>query len=144
MPLFIHPHLSLPDQELVFTAMRSSGPGGQNVNKVNSAVRLSFDVENSPTLSAGQKQRLKQKLSHRLTREGVLAVVCQRERSQLLNKEIATERLQSVLQEALKRQPRRKKTRISRGKLKARKEANIKAKAKKKRRGNLNLRKLDL
>ena len=142
MPLFIHPHLSLPDDELTFTFQRSSGPGGQNVNKVNSAARLSFDVLQSPTLNDAQKERLQHMLGHRITKDGILSVLCQQERSQWANKEIALQRLQQLLQQAFKRQAKREPTKVSRGKLKARKVENQKHKAKKQRRGNVSLRKL--
>ena len=142
MALFIHPHLSIPDDELQMSFQRSGGPGGQNVNKVNSAVRLSFDIRQSPTLNEAQKNRLQHMLGHRLTKDGVLSVLSQQERSQWANKEIALQRLQKLLQQALKRQAKRKPTKVSRGKLKARKVANQKQKAKKQRRGNVNLRQL--
>lgn len=143
MPLFIHPHLSIPDDELTFTFQRSSGPGGQNVNKVNSAARLSFDVLQSPTLKEAQKERLQHMLGHRITKDGVISVLCQQERSQWANKEIALQRLQQLLQQAFKRQAKRKPTKVSRRKLKARKVENQKQKAKKQRRGNVNLKRLD-
>ena len=142
MALFIHPPLSIPDDELQMSFQRSGGPGGQNVNKVNSAVRLSFDIRQSPTLNEAQKNRLQHMLGHRLTKDGVLSVLSQQERSQWANKEIALQRLQKLLQQALKRQAKRKPTKVSRGKLKARKVENQKQKAKKQRRGNVNLRKL--
>jgi Protein chain release factor B len=73
--------------ELVFTTSRSSGPGGQNVNKVNSKVTLKFDVTNSQLLSEEQKVIITGKLSHHLTNEGVLMLTSQDKRSQLENKE---------------------------------------------------------
>lgn len=142
MPLFIHPHLSIPDEELQLDFQRSGGPGGQNVNKVSSAVRLRFDIANSPTLSESQKQRLQEVLAHRLTKAGVLSILSQQERSQWANREMAYQRLQSLLQHALRRQRQRKPTRVSRGKLKARKSARKQQQAKKKQRGNVNLRQL--
>ena len=142
MSLFIHPHLSIPEEELQLDFQRSGGPGGQNVNKVSSAVRLRFDVLNSPTLSDAQKARLQEVLGHRLTKDGVLLILAQQERSQWANREKAYQRLQSLLQHALKRQKQRKATRVSRGKLTARKTARKQHQAKKKQRGNVNLRQL--
>src|SRR5688572_26395607 len=74
--------------EFVFRTSRSSGKGGQNVNKVSSKVELGFDVLNSVLLTPEQKSRILQKLSSRITREGVLQIIVQSDRSQLRNKEI--------------------------------------------------------
>ncbi|MEK6781668.1 MAG: alternative ribosome rescue aminoacyl-tRNA hydrolase ArfB [Bacteroidota bacterium] len=73
--------------ELIFTTSRSSGPGGQNVNKVNSKVTLKFDVMRSSILSNDQKELIGKKLAHRLTKEGILVITSQDQRSQLKNKE---------------------------------------------------------
>jgi len=106
---------SIAEQELSFTATRSSGPGGQNVNKVNTRVTLFFDVAGSPSLSEGQKQRLLGTLSTRIDKQGVLRVVSQKHRTQQANRRAAVERFQGLLQEALRRRPVRKKTRPSAG-----------------------------
>ncbi len=105
--------LSIPEEELRFKASRSSGPGGQNVNKLNTRMTLLFDVKNSPSLSPEQKESIQRRLATRINHEGVLRVVCQRHRTQAANRRGATERFVEVLVDALKeRQPRRK-TRIS-------------------------------
>jgi ribosome-associated protein len=90
--------LIIPDEELSFEYARSSGPGGQNVNKVNTKVTLRFDVDASRSLSDDQRVRIKQKLHTRISKEGVLRVTSQRHRTQRAN------------QEALARRRKRRKT----------------------------------
>jgi ribosome-associated protein len=110
----IHEHISIPEEELVFTASHSSGPGGQNVNKVSSRVTLWFDVINSPSLSPGQKDLILRRLQNRIGKDGVLRVISQQTRSQAANRELATERFAELLRDALRQVPIRKKTRVSR------------------------------
>ena len=105
--------LAIPEEELTFLTSRSGGPGGQNVNKVNSRVTLRFDVRRSPSLSAGQKQRLLAGLATRISKDGVLSVVSQKHRSQLANRNTATDRFAELLREALRPVTPRKKTRPS-------------------------------
>jgi ribosome-associated protein len=105
--------LAIPKNELHFSASRSSGPGGQHVNKVSTRVTLRFDVTNSPTLSAEQKRRILARLPTRINKDGVLWVVSQRSRSQAANKDLAIERFVELLQQALKQTPKRKRTGIS-------------------------------
>jgi ribosome-associated protein len=105
--------LWIPEEELKFTASRSSGPGGQHVNKVSTRVALRFDVLNSPSLSADQKRRILNKLATRVSKAGVLRVVSQQTRSQAANKEAALERFVALLQQALKKPPKRKPTKVS-------------------------------
>jgi len=104
--------ISLGQEELTFRASRSSGPGGQNVNKLNTRITVLFDVAGSPSLSAGQKKRIRSKLPTRIDKHGVLRVVSQKHRTQEANRRAATERLQQLLAEALYRRPVRKKTKI--------------------------------
>ena len=104
--------LLIPEEELRFTASRSGGPGGQNVNKVNTRVTLWFDVAGSPNLSEEQKRLILSRLGTRINKEGVLRVVSQRHRSQAANRETAKERLVELLQEAIRQEPPRKKTQI--------------------------------
>jgi ribosome-associated protein len=99
--------------ELQFTASHSGGPGGQNVNKTSTRVTLWFDVVNSPSLSTEQKGLILRRLSNRIGKDGVLRVICQQTRSQAENKELAVGRFVELLQEALRRVPIRKKTRVS-------------------------------
>jgi ribosome-associated protein len=104
--------INIPDlsSEFQFLTSRSSGPGGQNVNKVNSKVELRFDIPNSILLTDEQKEILLNKLSTKITSEGILSVVSQRDRSQLANKEDSIEKLYLLISKALKPVIRRKKT----------------------------------
>ncbi|MBN1321018.1 MAG: aminoacyl-tRNA hydrolase [Thermoleophilia bacterium] len=99
--------LDIPEGELTFTTSRSSGPGGQNVNKVNTRVTLLFDVDESPSLSEQQRQTVRTRLAGRINREGVLRVVSQRHRTQLANRETAVQRFANLLREALTEMPER-------------------------------------
>lgn len=96
--------------ELVFTTSRSGGPGGQNVNKVNSKVTLQFNIASSQILTDGEKTLLLDKLSSRLTRDGVLLVTAQESRSQTENKEIALEKFDALLARAFEKKKVRKAT----------------------------------
>lgn len=109
-------NLNVPDllAEIQFITSRSGGPGGQNVNKVNSKVELRFDVRNSSLLSDEQKETLLIKLSGKISLEGVLSVVSQRERSQLANKEDAISKFYSLISKALRPVKPRKRTKPTR------------------------------
>ena len=98
--------------ELKFKAVRSSGPGGQNVNKVASKVVLSFDVANSKALSDEEKSLLMTKLAPRLTSESILNLQSGEDRSQLKNKEIVTKRFLELIEKSLIVPKTRKKTKI--------------------------------
>ena len=87
--------------EAVFLTSRSSGPGGQNVNKVNSRIELRFSITGSEILDNEQKRLLTEKLSTKLTSDGLLIVTCQEDRSQLRNKEIAIEKFDRLITKAL-------------------------------------------
>jgi ribosome-associated protein len=99
--------LEIPDGELTFTTSRSGGPGGQNVNKVNTRVTLLFDIAGSPSLSDQQRALVHERLSGRINREGVLRVVSQRHRTQLANRETTVQRFARLLREALTEAPAR-------------------------------------
>jgi ribosome-associated protein len=105
-------NISIWDDELIFRASRSAGPGGQNVNKVNSRITLFFDVANSRSLSDEQKRRILSRLATRADKNGLLRVVSQRFRTQNANRRTAVERLQKLLADALKTRPVRKKTKV--------------------------------
>ncbi len=102
------------ESELNFTASRSSGPGGQHVNKVSTKVTLEFDVENSPNLTDEQKAQVQERLSSRLTKEGVLHVSSQHSRSQLKNKQDAVNKFVELMRHALEKPKKRRRRRISR------------------------------
>lgn len=99
--------------ELLFTTSRSGGPGGQNVNKVNSKVTLQFDVQNSRILTEDQKNIIAEKLSSRLTREGILILTAQESRSQVENKARVLEKFDEVLSVAFAKRKIRKATKPS-------------------------------
>lgn len=102
------------DSELTFRASRSSGPGGQNVNKVNTRIELRFNVANSVLLSPEQKALLSEKLKNRISADGDLIIAAQESRSQAANKKIATEKFYLLLQKAFAPQKARKRFRLSR------------------------------
>jgi ribosome-associated protein len=87
--------------ELTYKAVRSSGAGGQNVNKVSSKVVLSFDLQNTKALSEEEKELVLTKLSSRLTSENILILNCDEDRSQLKNKAIVTKRFLELIKNAL-------------------------------------------
>ena len=109
--LFITPRIALDESELVYAFARASGPGGQNVNKVESAVHLRFDVAASPALDDHTKRRLATLAGSRLTNDGVLVIFAQTHRSQERNKADATARLVAMIAEAAERPKFRVKTR---------------------------------
>ncbi|WP_410505140.1 alternative ribosome rescue aminoacyl-tRNA hydrolase ArfB [Oceanihabitans sp. IOP_32] len=88
-------------QEVKFKAIRSSGAGGQHVNKVSSKIELTFNVLKSIALSDRQKERLQQKLQHRLTKDGVLILQCDESRSQHKNKDLVIKRFFDVISKSL-------------------------------------------
>jgi ribosome-associated protein len=100
------------EDELIFKTSRSGGPGGQNVNKVNTRVTLLFDVANCESFSDVQKRRILTHLARRADKNGVIRVVSQKFRTQKANRKVAVERLQGLLADALKTRPMRKKTKI--------------------------------
>jgi ribosome-associated protein len=102
----------ISEDELVFKASRSGGPGGQNVNKVNTRITLFFDVTECEVLSDIQKRRILDRLSTRADKNGIIRVVSQKFRTQKANRRTAVERLQELLREALKTKPVRKKTKV--------------------------------
>lgn len=110
----VNEQISIPEEELTFTASHSSGPGGQNVNKLSTKVTLWFDVANSPSLSEEQKELVKRRLKTRIGKDGVLRVTSQQTRSQAANREMAVERFIELMRDALRQIPIRRKTRVSR------------------------------
>ena len=96
--------------ELTFYTSRSSGKGGQNVNKVESKVELRFDIRSSKILTEDEKLRLQEKLDNRTTQDGVLILYHQTERSQLANKELVIEKFYNLVRGALAKETPRKPT----------------------------------
>ncbi|ALW84294.1 peptide chain release factor 1 [Hymenobacter sedentarius] len=108
--------------EITFQTSRSSGPGGQNVNKVESRVELRFPLLSSQVLTESQKALILEKLSNQLTAEGLLIITAQDDRSQLRNKEIALARFHELLQKSLRRPKPRKATKPSKSAVRKRLE----------------------
>jgi ribosome-associated protein len=106
--------LAIPDEEVTFATSRSGGPGGQNVNKLETRVTLRFDLAGSAVLSEEQKTRLRERLATRITRAGVLHVTSQKHRTQAANRDAAMERFSELVRESLQEEAPRKKTRPSR------------------------------
>jgi ribosome-associated protein len=106
--------LSIPDSELEERFVRSSGPGGQNVNKVATAVELRFDAAHSSVLADEVRARLRKIAGSRMTEDGILVVDARRYRTQSQNREDARERLAALVREALIPPRRRRKTKPSR------------------------------
>lgn len=111
MPLIINDRLAIDDSEIDERFVRASGPGGQNVNKVATAVQLRFDVEHSPSLADEVRQRLRALAGSRMTDEGVLVIDARTFRTQSQNREDARERLVDLIRQALVRPKRRRRTR---------------------------------
>ena len=106
----IAPNLKIEENEVRLDFVRSSGPGGQNVNKVATAVQLRFDVRHSPALPADVKARLYHLAGTRITRDGVLVIEAKRYRTQDQNREDAIQRLVGLIRKALVRPKARRKT----------------------------------
>jgi len=130
MPLFISPTVTVPDSDLQFSAIRSPGPGGQNVNKVATAMQLRFDLLNCQALDAAVKQRLRARAGHRLNEDGTLLIVARAHRSQERNRAEALERLRELIRASLEAPRPRKPTRPTR----AAKERRLQGKAHQQRR----------
>ena len=120
--LFITDQLQIPASELRYRFSRSGGPGGQHVNRSETRVELLWDVGNSPSLSAAQRQRLLDELRNRIDDEGELHLVSGETRSQERNRKAVTERFVALLQEALRPRRKRKKTKLSKAAKKRRRE----------------------
>ena len=124
MPLVISPEISIPDEEFEWKFVRSSGPGGQNVNKVASAVQLRFLLALNTSLPAPARNRLRRLAGQRLTDDGSILISARAERSQDQNRRAALERLADLIRAALVEPKIRKKTRPTR----ASKERRIESK----------------
>jgi ribosome-associated protein len=124
VPLSISAQVEIPDEELEWKFIRSSGPGGQNVNKVASAVQLRFLLARNSSLPATAKSRLRRLAGQRLIDDGSILIAARAERSQEQNRRAALERLAELIRAALVEPKLRKKTRPTR----ASKERRIESK----------------
>ena len=132
--LKINRFLTIPLSEFSFNTSRSSGSGGQNVNKVETKVELRWNIFHSPSLKDYQKQILNKKLS--LTKNGELVLFCEKHKSQLKNKEEVLNKLQLLIQNSLKRPKSRVSTKPTRGSVESRLKKKKKHSDKKKNRKN--------
>ena len=119
----INDELEIDDRELRFEFARSSGPGGQNVNKVETKVRLLFDVRSSSSLSSGQRARIEERLATRITKDGILHVSSQRHRTREANRNAAIDRFVELLAMALEEEADRVPTRVPKATKKKRLES---------------------
>jgi ribosome-associated protein len=114
VPLVVSEHIAIPDEELEWKFIRSSGPGGQNVNKVASAVQLRFLLPQNTSLPAAVRSRLQRLAGQRLIDDGTILLTARNERSQEQNRRAALERLAGLVRAALIEPKIRKKTRPTR------------------------------
>lgn len=130
-------HISIHEQDLAFSFIRSPGPGGQNVNKVASAVQLRFDAKAAANINAAMFARLARLAGSRMTRDGVIVITAHQHRTQAMNKEDAINRLVALLKEAAVQPRRRVATKPSRAAKERRLQSKRKASNIKKARGRV-------
>ncbi len=131
------PNLELLENEITYKASRSGGAGGQHVNKVSTKIELDFDVHNSNVLTDEQKEVILKKLASKITKDGILQIVSQSERSQLRNKKVVLDKFQELITDCFRVSKVRKPTRIPRAvKEKRLRMKKIKAEIKKRRRND--------
>ena len=137
MPISYAPGLSLDEGELVFRFVHASGPGGQNVNKVATAVQLRFDLRGSPSVPDRVRVRAQRLAGRRLTLDGVVVIAASRFRSQERNRDDAVARLVEILREAAEPQTVRRPTRPSLGEKRRRLEGKAQRSTTKRLRGRV-------
>lgn len=125
MPLFISHSVQIPDKEIEFSAIRSQGAGGQNVNKVSSAIHLRFDIPNS-SLPEFYKERLSALKDSRINKDGILVIKAQEFRTQEKNKQEALNRLAAIIQKATVIEKSRRPTKPTRNSQKRRMDSKTK------------------
>ena len=135
MPLEIGPSILIPDDELEWKFIRASGPGGQNVNKVSSAVQLRFLLPRNTSVPVAARNRLRAGAGQRLNDDGTILIVARSERSQEQNRRAALERLAALIRAALIEPKIRRKTRPTKGSQERRIESKKRRGATKSRRG---------
>jgi ribosome-associated protein len=124
-PLEVNANVTIPDSELEMAFVRASGPGGQNVNKVASAVQLRFDLASTRALDEGTKYRLRALAGRRVTDEGALLIIARNHRTQDQNRREALERLAELIRQALVRPKTRKPTKPTRASKERRLESKV-------------------
>lgn len=124
-------HIDTLKKELNFKGIRSSGAGGQHVNKVSSKIELTFDVQNSASLTEDEKILLYKTIANKLTKENVVILFCDESRSQHKNKELAIKRFLELITLGLKKPKVRKATKPSKASIRRKAESKMKASAKK-------------
>jgi len=137
MPLQVSASITIPDRELQLAFVRASGPGGQNVNKVSSAVQLRFALAESSALTEPVKHRLRQLAGRRLTDDGAILIIARNHRTQEQNRREALERLAELIRQALIAPKKRKPTKPSRAARERRLEAKSQRTSTKQRRARV-------